>query len=313
MTEPAPDAGAALADESTPEVSVLVAAQDARDRIGRLLTALRAQTLPAARYEVIVADDGSRDGMADEVERVGGARLVRLAERRGAYAARNAAFGHARGSVIAITDSDCQPAPDWLEEMLAALGDADMVGGRIEVRVRERPTLAELVDASRHLDQERYVAMGFAAFANFACHRETIDAVGGFNQRLVANGDRELCLRAGAAGRRLVYAPRAVVVHEPLRRPRDVMRRSFRMGVGRAHTARHGQGPARERRRNWLPPREYLPAVVRRDSRERRRLAECGVDVSLRQLAAVDLASYALVGVPVLAGRAVGALDARRR
>ena len=54
--------------------AVLVAARDEERTIGRTVSALK-EAFPGA--EVIVADDGSRDGTADEAERAG-ARVVRL-------------------------------------------------------------------------------------------------------------------------------------------------------------------------------------------------------------------------------------------
>ena len=43
---------------ATPEVSVVVTHYDAPDRLALVLAGLAAQTLPADRFEVVVADDG---------------------------------------------------------------------------------------------------------------------------------------------------------------------------------------------------------------------------------------------------------------
>jgi hypothetical protein len=94
-------------------------------------------------------------------------------------------------------------------------------------------------------------------------------------------------MRATHAGFSLAYAPDAVVDHSALRGARAVAARSFRLGRGRAQTTRHGDGPARQRRRNWLPLRSYLP------------------------FAATGLADYVFVGLPLLAGYALGAVEAR--
>jgi glycosyltransferase involved in cell wall biosynthesis len=263
---------------------------------------------------VLVADDGSTDGTPEVVRRSPVARLVGGAPGGGAYAARNRALAEARGALIAVTDADCRPDPGWLSALATALGEADLVAGRIVVEVSGTPRLAELVDASRHLDQRAYVEQGFAAFANFGCRREVLEAVGPFNARLRSNGDREFCMRATAAGFRLAYAPGAVVRHDALRSVPAVARRCFRMGVGRARTAAVGTGPARAARRNWLGAAAYLPALVRGgEPFGAQRLRECGVELDGRALRRVELASYPLVGVPLLAGLLAGTVTRARR
>jgi len=266
-----------------PIASVIVAARDSQTQLVSLLGCLEAQTLARSSWELIVVDDGSpiplRLDSADHslrVERAGGA-----------YAARNRALGAARGGLIAITDADCRPTPGWLEALVRALDSSDMAAGAIRVTVGESPGLAERIDARRNLDQRSYARDGFAAFANFACRRAVIDTVGPFNDRLISNGDREFCMRATDAGFSLDYAPDAVVEHAALRGVRALAGRSFRLGRGRAQTAVHGGGPARLGRRNWLPLRSYLLSVVEAP----------GV--------------YALVGIPLVAGFALGAVEAR--
>jgi glycosyltransferase involved in cell wall biosynthesis len=266
-----------------PRVSVVVAALAAQSQLDGLLGFLDAQTLPRREWELIVVDDGSPVPLRAE----GADRVLRIDTPEGPYAARNRGLEAAGGGCIAITDADCRPRPDWLEAMVKALDGADMAAGAIHVTVGESPGVAERIDAARNLDQRSYANAGFAAFANFGCRRAVIDAVGRFNGRLVSNGDREFCMRATHAGFSLAYAPDAVVDHSALRGPRAVAARAFRLGRGRAQTTRHGHGPARQRRRNWLPLRSYLP------------------------FAATGLADYVFVGLPLVAGYAVGAVEAR--
>jgi glycosyltransferase involved in cell wall biosynthesis len=123
-----------------------------------LLDALAAQTLPAHAVEVVVVDDASTDGTAALVAADRSARLVRLPRRAGSYAARNHGAAVARAPVLAFTDADCRPAPDWLERGLVALRDADLVAGAVELPLGPRPTLAAALDVACGLDQARYVA-----------------------------------------------------------------------------------------------------------------------------------------------------------
>jgi hypothetical protein len=106
------------------DLTVLVAARDEEGRIGRTVAALRA-AFPDA--EVLVADDGSRDGTAAEAERAG-ARVLRL-PRRG------------KGQALTLAEREAPPGP-------LLLCDADLEGD-----------LAPLVDSSNT------VLLAVAAFA----------------------------------------------------------------------------------------------------------------------------------------------------
>ena len=93
-------------------VAILVAARDEEERIGRTVERLRA-AFPEA--EVIVADDGSRDGTAEAAERAG-ARVLRL-PRRGKGQALTLAEREAPPGPLLVCDAD-------LDGDLAALADA---------------------------------------------------------------------------------------------------------------------------------------------------------------------------------------------
>jgi glycosyltransferase involved in cell wall biosynthesis len=87
-----------------------------------------------ARYEIIVVDDGSRDGT---FERLGGLRqracalrVIRLKRNFGQTAALAAGLSHARGEVVVLMDGDGQNDPADIPAMLAELDKgADLVCG----------------------------------------------------------------------------------------------------------------------------------------------------------------------------------------
>jgi glycosyltransferase involved in cell wall biosynthesis len=73
--------------------------------------------------EVIVVDDASTDGTADEVERLYGSqvRLLRMPHRRGPAAARNAGVAAATGMLLGFLDSDDLWLPGKLDAELRIL------------------------------------------------------------------------------------------------------------------------------------------------------------------------------------------------
>jgi glycosyltransferase involved in cell wall biosynthesis len=287
-----------------PKVSVIVPARNAAGRIEGLLAALSRQTASEA-YEVVVVDDGSQDATAELVRRSGTARLISIAAPAGVYDARNRGIEASRAEVLAFTDADCVPAPDWIERGLAALerSHADVLAGRFEAPLGERPTAAEILDLTHNYDQERYAAEGHGAAGNLWIRREVVERVGGFDPALRSGGDTEFGQRATAAGFRLVYAPEVVVRHELIGSLPLLARRYFRLGVGRAQR-RAPDLRARIARGGAYVSRRYM----------RDRLHSHGYDLSAPRAWWIGVVVKNLfVRVPLAAGNAAGAASARLR
>ncbi|MWD29646.1 glycosyltransferase [Aquicoccus sp. SCR17] len=93
-----------------PDVSVVMPSFDRAATVGAAVASALGQSLPPR--EVIVADDGSRDGTAEMLEArfadaVAAGRLLVLREPRGGVCrARNAALSRARAGAVAFLDSD---------------------------------------------------------------------------------------------------------------------------------------------------------------------------------------------------------------
>jgi glycosyltransferase involved in cell wall biosynthesis len=78
--------------------------------------------------EVIVVDDGSRDGTADAA-RAAGAHVLRHPYTKGNGAAVKTGIRHATGEFILIVDADGQHPPEETARIIARLGDYDLVVG----------------------------------------------------------------------------------------------------------------------------------------------------------------------------------------
>lgn len=100
-------------------ISVVIPCYNARRWIGATLRSVLAQELPPA--EVVVVDDGSRDGSAEQVERdFPQVRVVRQAN-AGVAAARNRGVREARGDWVAFIDADDIWRPAKLRRQCEAL------------------------------------------------------------------------------------------------------------------------------------------------------------------------------------------------
>jgi glycosyltransferase involved in cell wall biosynthesis len=240
---------------ATPTISVIVPHFNDLANLRACLHLLKAQTLPADDFEIIVADNDSACGI-DAVRAVCGDVMCLHVRERGAAAARNAAVAQSRGLHLAFIDSDCRPAPDWLERGLAALREADMAGGQVDVTVgNDRDlTAVEAFERVFAFNNERYVkAEAFSVTANMVCPRAIFDTVGGFRASVAE--DKDFGQRAAAKGFRWTYAPDMRVAH-PARRDWADLCAKWRRLTGEAYNIER-QKPAGRLRwliRAWAMP-----------------------------------------------------------
>lgn len=108
-------------DPSNPAVSVIIPAYNRVHTIGRALDSVLAQTF--VDFEILVVDDGSRDGTPDlcDARREPRLRTLRHGGNRGAAAARNTGVRAARGVWCAFLDSDDAWFPAKLERQIEFL------------------------------------------------------------------------------------------------------------------------------------------------------------------------------------------------
>jgi N-acetylglucosaminyl-diphospho-decaprenol L-rhamnosyltransferase len=208
-TVPAPD----------DRVSVVVITRDRRDELLRTLQALAA--LPEGP-DVVVVDNGSRDGTAAAVRRAHPAvRVVALDADAGA-AARTVGVRAAHGRHVAFCDDDSWWAPGALR-LAADLLDGDpslgLVAARVLVGPEERlePVCAAMAASplAPEPDLPGPRVLGFVA-CGAVVRASAYLAVGGFEPRHGVGGEEALLATdLAAAGWRLAYVDALVAHHHP--------------------------------------------------------------------------------------------------
>jgi len=187
-----------------------------RDRADELLHALgRLAALPE-RPEVVVVDNGSRDGTPARVRaRHPGVRVIALGEDRGA-AGRTVGVRATGARYVAFADDDSWWAPGALARAAARL-DANpqlaIVAGRVLLGEEERLEPACAAMEATPLAGGR--VLGFVA-CGAVVRRAAFLAAGGFDPRLGVGGEEQLLAADLAArGWELVYDPDVVAHHHP--------------------------------------------------------------------------------------------------
>ncbi|MBR0697921.1 glycosyltransferase family 2 protein [Bradyrhizobium lablabi] len=207
------------------EVSIVICTRNRASRLSGTLGALRALRTDH-RYEVIWVDNASTDDTAEVLHREFADDAVSryiLGERIGLGAARNLGWQNARGAIVAFTDDDCYPAPDYVDAMVAAFADhpgAGAIGGRILLHNPKHARITiEESEAPRLYPKRTFVRAGTLQGANLAFRREALQAIGGIDPELGA-GTRFPCEDIDAvtavlwAGFDACFDPRPTVQHD---------------------------------------------------------------------------------------------------
>ena len=156
------------------------------------LAKLEAQTFPRDQFEIVVVENSDRPMSAEVQARFPRVRYLNETK-PGSYAARNHGIRQTTSPILAFTDSDCLPEPDWLANAMRQFEtqpDVDLIGGNIEIFFRQngRPNPIELYDSTNYMQQEWYTTLGFAICANFFIKRTLFEKEGLFNESLHATG-----------------------------------------------------------------------------------------------------------------------------
>ncbi len=216
-----------------PEFSIIIPAYNAADSISACVRALKTQTIPPHRYEIIVVDDGSADDTAHQAA-AAGARIIRQ-QNAGAAAARNRGAQAAQGELLLFTDSDCIPAPDWVARMVAPFADPSVAGAKGVYKTEQSeftPRFVQQEYQDKYDGMARLPQIDFVDTYSAAYRRDIFLQMGGFDTTFPGASveDQEFSFRLAEAGYRLVFAPDAVVAHRHDPSVGDYIRRKFFIG-----------------------------------------------------------------------------------
>jgi GT2 family glycosyltransferase len=198
------------------DVSVVVPSHARHLRLRWLLNALEEQTFRGA-WEVVVVHDYDAATAARVLDRhplAQDGRLSHLAVAPGTGSParqRNLGWRAARGELVAFTDDDCRPEPEWLERLVGAARRSP--GAVVQGATRPDPLEAHVL-AAPHVRTLAIEPVGpFTQTCNMLYPRALLEALDGFDERAVSGEDVGLGLRARALGREICGAGDAVVNH----------------------------------------------------------------------------------------------------
>lgn len=287
--------------------SVVIPTYNRVASLRKMLESLVAQDFDPNQFEIIIVNDGSTDRTAEFLASLRTLHRCRIetTDHRGAATARNRGIKVAQGELIAFTDDDCIVPPNWIRQLdeFFRQKNASAVGGLV-VNGEPDDIYAALYSAVWDFFSERlnkdHEAPRFLVSNNFAVRRETIQRVGGFDERFWVGGeDRELVARLRAAGEPVHFDPSLIVTHYHGFTFGTFLTHHYRMGRGSSllHRLTRTNAPRSEER---LQPREYIKMLLQIPKRR-----ATGSYLS-------DLLLLTLGQSAVVAGYVIGSLSAHR-
>ncbi|SNS23760.1 Glycosyltransferase involved in cell wall bisynthesis [Belliella buryatensis] len=213
-------------------ISVIIPTYKDDERLSKCLQALENQTLGKSEFEVIIVNNCPSESLDIDFTKIKTLNVRCFSEAiPGSYAARNKGILESKRDILAFTDSDCLPEPNWLKVAHSFLGSNSLQNtGILTGPVRlfyhdpKRLSPAEIYEKYTAFHTEAYAKQGFAVTANWVSYKSVIQKFGGFNAKLKSNGDSEL---SGIISKhhKIIYIPDLIVNHPARYKTEDLIQK----------------------------------------------------------------------------------------
>lgn len=202
-----------------PFVTVIIPALNRREMLAAAVGALCEQTYPFDKFELIVVDNGSTDGTAEWAAALRPPFRFRFLLNQTSFRvpgqSRNLGIAEAAGELVAFTDSDCVPSPEWLTEGVRALTSDKTIGlvqGMTVPSNEEKPVVYRTISVVSH--------KSYFETCNIFYRTAALREAGGFHMDFIERypppyfgEDTDLGYRVLEKGYRAIFAPSALVNH----------------------------------------------------------------------------------------------------
>jgi len=219
-----------------PKVSIVIPTKDKYEFVSRCLYSLVENT-SYPDYEIVIVDNGSGDSRVFKLyEKVSEKVSLKLLRRSGEFNFSrlvNEGVRHSEGDIICLLNNDIEIIEEtWLEEMvrLSLRREVGVVGAKLlypDGRIQHGGVILGIWFGPNHAFKgypsdapgymNRLITVQNYLAVTAACmlfRRDVFEEVGGFDERLAVNfNDTDFCLRVHERGYRILWTPRARLVH----------------------------------------------------------------------------------------------------
>ncbi|WP_243370856.1 glycosyltransferase [Geotalea sp. SG265] len=215
--------------------SVIICTYNRSEFLKQSILSILVQDFTENEFEIVVVDNNSTDctkQVVDQfIESNANVKYV-LEPRQGLSFARNTGIDAARGEIVIFTDDDVLAGKEWLYNMMKVFDNLDVMGAGGPLRpvwLAPRPdwlpdelleplTISEFPSA-HEIGEFKWPHYPWGA--NMAFRKDIFAEVGKFatdlgriGDRLLSNEELELYARIESSGKRIRFAPNAVIYHK---------------------------------------------------------------------------------------------------
>ena len=238
------------------DVTVGIITWNARELLRQLLQSVY-KNIEGVRFEVLIVDNGSKDGTIEMLEKdYRDVRLIQNPVNEGVAPARNRILNGAQGRYILSLDVDTTIYPNAVEPLVrvmdenphVAIGGPKLVykDGKLQLSCRSFPSLLNIAIEGtflrKHLSNSRFVRaytmedwdhrtqreVDWMYGACLIIRKDALRAIGGFDEKFFyLYEDIDFCYRAKRLGKGVLYIPSAVICHHLEREARSIFNRTI--------------------------------------------------------------------------------------
>lgn len=205
--------------------SIIIPALNEEKMIEKPVKALLKQDVPRKDFEIIVVDNGSTDKTKEAAKRAGADKVV-VEKEKGTNIARQKGVDESTGKILAFLDADCEPSPDWLRKMEAALKRKDVaaVSGPYDYNLKGLNRYLDFFYAHflfKYINIVLYILFGRKGGqimgGNFATTRAAIKKIGGLPPLTFFGDDATIAMLIARKVGPVLYTPKIIVKSSPRR------------------------------------------------------------------------------------------------
>ena len=210
-------------------LSIVIVSFNARADLDRCLASIEAAP-PATSFEILVVDNQSTDGSADEAKRRPAVRLVEMGANVGFSRATNAGIRASTGRLLLLLNSDTVIPPGAIDALVTTLDshpEVAVVGPRlVNERGQAELSFGSMLSPFNELRRKRQTQESIERltrtprspdWVSGAClmvRRADAEAVGLLDERyFMYTEDVDFCASIRERGRRVLFTPDVEVVH----------------------------------------------------------------------------------------------------
>ncbi len=240
-------------------ISVIIPVYNDEKNLINCVKSLQKQSIKES-FEIIVVEDGSISKLKKELKEFNNVRYF-WKENGGPASARNLGIKKSKGEYTAFIDSDCIADKGWLKYLYNKIkGSKEIggVGGRILNYNKDYiSNNFHLIEFGEFIDKyEKFVRI--IPSCNSVYFKTDLLKINLFDESLHYGEDVDLNWRIIKCNKKIIYSPRALVLHKTSSNIKDIRLKMFLMGQGVYNTRRkHKDIP-----HSWITKRYLLWPLI---------------------------------------------------